>query len=210
MGLPIPQHTATGNRKEPIGPEQGPLPEECSIMNNLLIGCYAAADALSICDCWLETHKTLIAVGGRAISPMRYHLACCLGRCLDSATSSLAFPSCKESHHSVTSVKPSHLTKHSVNTCPFRFSRLMCRSRLSITFTFIFSIALGKNGSGFFSLRSNARGLEYLYLSEPRRRLGVDASLLENQDDMVIIRLLCDREWSGEVVPSLRPSTDCT
>jgi hypothetical protein len=90
------------------------------------------------------------------------------------------------------------------------FPFLSLNTRLSITFTFIFSIALGKNGSEFFSLRSNARGLEYLSLSEPRRRLGVDASLLENQDDMVIIRLLCDREWSGEVVTSLRPSTDCT
>jgi hypothetical protein len=45
-------------------------------MNNFFKGCCAAAEALSICDCWFETHKTLVAVKARAISPMRYYLAC--------------------------------------------------------------------------------------------------------------------------------------
>lgn len=73
-------------------------------MNKLLNECYSVKEALSFCNCWAETYKTMDVVGGRAVSPMRQYLACYLGRCLDSAISSLAFPSCKRFHHSVTSV----------------------------------------------------------------------------------------------------------
>lgn len=73
-------------------------------MNKLLNECYAVKEALSFCNCWAETYKNNGCCRGKSCLSNAAVSGLLFRPLLRSAISSLAFPSCKRFHHSVTSV----------------------------------------------------------------------------------------------------------